>query len=152
MKAFLFSFTMLACIAGCSHVPRATETQVHGAMQPDAEEEEKIAAFSDSQPGTLPEEWEPLIINRSKKLTEYALTDANGQTVLHARAVSASSGLMQKLDVDPMEESQLSWQWRISRLVETADNYDRTREDAPARIILGFDGNKDDLPFADQIM
>jgi hypothetical protein len=59
---------------------------------------------------------------------------------------------MQKLDVDPMQESQLSWQWRISRLIEAADNSDRTREDSPARIILGFDGNKDDLPFADQIV
>jgi hypothetical protein len=37
-------------------------------------------------------------------------------------------------------------------LIATADNYQRDAEDSPARIILGFDGDKDALPFADQIL
>lgn len=154
MKPFLPFLIVLVGIAGCSHVPQATHTQAQQqASQPDTDDEEKIVAFSKGESGSLPEGWEPLIIHRNKKLTEYALiSDQQGQRVLHARAASASSGLMQKLDIDPMQESQLNWQWRISRLVETADNYDRMREDSPARIILGFDGNKDDLPFADQIL
>lgn len=152
MKPFSLFFLVLFGIAGCSHVPRATDSQAHHISPVEMDEEEKIVAFSESESGSLPEGWEPLIIHRNKKLTEYALTSDQGQKVLHARAASASSGLMQKLDIDPLQESQLSWQWRISRLVESADNYDRTREDSPARIILGFDGNKDDLPFTDQIM
>ncbi len=93
-----------------------------------------------------------MIINRTKKLTEYKLVDDDGKTVLHARAVAAASGLMQKVDIDPLLESQLNWRWRISGLVQTANNAERGLEDSPARIILGFDGDKDSLPFADQIM
>lgn len=153
MKPFFLFFFMLVGLAGCSHAPRVTDTQAQQHIaSPDTDDEEKIVAFSESESANLPEGWEPLIIHRNKKLTEYTLMSDQGQKVLHARAASASSGLMQKLDIDPMQESQLSWQWRISRLVESADNYDRTREDSPARIILGFDGNKDDLPFTDQIM
>ncbi len=153
MKPLFLILIVLLGIAGCAHVPRAADTRAQ-VSQPDIDDEEKIVAFSESEgeAGGLPEGWESVIIHRNKKLTEYALTSEQGQKVLHARAVSASSGLMQKLDIDPMQESQLSWQWRISRLVESADNHDRTREDSPARIILGFDGNKDDLSFADQIM
>ncbi|MFC7297824.1 DUF3047 domain-containing protein [Herminiimonas aquatilis] len=116
------------------------------------EEDEQIAAFSENQSDVLSPEWEPMLFNRNKRRTEYALVSDQGKKVLHARAANAASGLMQQLSIDPLRDSRLTWEWRISRLVESADNHDRAREDAPARIILGFDGNKDDLPFADQIM
>ncbi len=156
MKSLLLFLVVLSSLAGCSSAPRAiapTPTQAQGSESPDTEaDDEEIVAFSKSPSDALPSEWAPLIIHRNKKLTEYTLASDQGQKVLHARAVGASSGLMQKLSIDPMQEPYLTWQWRISRLVESADNYDRTREDSPARIILGFDGNKDDLPFADQIL
>ena len=72
--------------------------------------------------------------------------------MLHARAEGASSGLMQQVQADPMQQPWLEWQWKISKLVTTADNTQRATEDSPVRIILGFDGDKDNLPFADQIL
>lgn len=147
MKLLPIHIALLFSLAGCAQVPGNREV-----APPQASEEMDITLFSESALGMLPREWEPMIIHRNKKRTEYALVSDQGQKVLHARAVGASSGLMQKVDIDPMKEPQLSWKWRISGLIESADNTDRTLEDAPARIILGFDGNKDDLPFADQIM
>lgn len=149
MKLISLSIAMLLSVAACSHVPRDSASL---SSQSADEDDDKIVAFSESSSNILPVEWEPLLIHRNKKRTEYALVSDQGQKVLHARAVSASSALMQKLSIDPTEEPLLTWQWRINRLVESADNYDRTLEDSPARIILGFDGNKEELPFADQIM
>lgn len=141
----LSTLILLSLLTACAQLPKSGDT---AAYTPEG----KILPFSVNAGSGLPERWEPMIINRTKKLTEYNLVEDEGQTVLHARAVAAASGLMQKVDIDPMLESHLSWRWRISGLVEKANNFDRGLEDSPARIILGFDGDKDSLPFADQIM
>lgn len=146
MKLLLSAMSMLLLIAGCA------SNGIESTSENDKAQNIKIAPFSANAVGSVSPEWEPMIIQRNKKTTEYQIVSDEGRNVLHARAVSASSGLMHKVDIDPMQQSELNWQWRISGLVESADNNDRTREDAPARIILGFDGDKDELPFADQIM
>ena len=145
---------MLLCVAACTHTPKSTDTMAAYPSEDMSavEDDEEIAAFSENQTDVLSAEWEPMLISRNKKRTEYTVVSDQGKKVLHARAAGSASGLMQKLNIDPLQDSRLTWEWRISRLVESADNHDRTREDAPARVILGFDGNKDDLPFADQIM
>ena len=153
LSRFLFA-PMLLSIAACTHTPKATDAiATYGGEEVTiADDEEEITAFSQNQTNVLSAEWEPMLINRNKKRTEYTVVSDQGRKVLHAHAAGAASGLMHKLDIDPLQDSRLTWEWRISRLIESADNTDRAREDAPARIILGFDGNKDELPFADQIM
>jgi hypothetical protein len=135
--------------AGCAHV-KTDATQAKAAAKTDVEIQ--IAPFSTKTTAGLPEQWQPMIIHRSKKRTEYQLVTDNGSRVLHAHAAQASSGLMQKVNIDPMQQRELSWRWRIGGLVESADNRERALEDAPARINLGFDGDKDSLPFTDQIL
>lgn len=111
-----------------------------------------LAPFSANPAGGLPGGWEPLIILRTKKQTRYQLVNSDSRTVLHARAESASSALMQQVSIDPVKQPWLHWQWKISGLLKSADNTQRATEDSPVRIILGFDGDKDTLPFADQIL
>ncbi|WP_353155060.1 DUF3047 domain-containing protein [Herminiimonas fonticola] len=147
MKFIFVPIALLLFLTGCAQVRQPT-----GVKQGETIADIRIAPFSESALGGLPNRWEPMIIHRNKKNTQYALVAEQGRHVLHARAVSASSGLMQKVNIDPMQKPQISWRWRISGLVESADNFDRALEDSPARVILGFDGNKDELPFADQIM
>jgi hypothetical protein len=111
-----------------------------------------VPAFSGNATGGLPGAWKPLVILRTKKQTQYQLVDENGKTVLHARAVGSSSALMHEVNTDPLQQPWLTWQWKIADLLKTADNTQRATEDSPVRIILGFDGDKDNLPFADQIL
>ncbi|MES2025838.1 MAG: DUF3047 domain-containing protein [Pseudomonadota bacterium] len=139
------TIALLSILAGCAQVPVDTDSA-------SASVNTRIVHFSEGAPGSMPSAWESMVIHRNKKLTEYSLVDDNGTTVLHARAAKAASGLMQKVDIDPMPDLMINWKWRINGLVESANNYDRGLEDAPARIILGFDGDKDSLPFSDQIM
>jgi hypothetical protein len=150
MNRFLISVALLLSVAGCM---RASNQALPESALPVADATSDIAAFSANPAGSaLPQRWEPMIIHRNKKRTEYRLVSEQGKKVLHARAAAASSGLMQKVDIDPYEQSWLSWQWRIGGLVDAANNFEGATEDAPARIILGFDGDKDTLPFADQIL
>lgn len=147
MKSTSAFLTLLLLITGCAQVPQQSATQ-----RAETVADIRIAPFSENALGGLPNRWEPMVIHRNKKNTQYTLVADQGKHVLHARAVSASSGLMQKVNIDPLQRSQISWRWRISGLIESADNHDRALEDAPARIVLAFDGNKELLPFTDQIM
>ena len=113
---------------------------------------EHIALFSSSATGGLPDGWRPLVLFRTKRKTEYQLVSEKNRTVLHARAVEASSGLMQYVGIDPLPEPLLHWEWKVGSMMETKREAQYAAEDSPARIILGFDGDKDTLPFSDQIL
>jgi hypothetical protein len=112
----------------------------------------QIAAFSNSAVGDAPTSWEPMIILKTKKPTQYRIVVEQGKAILHAYAHEASSGLMQHVSIDPHSQSRLDWSWKVGNSVETFDVYHQTTEDSPARVILGFDGDKDTLPFTDQIL
>jgi hypothetical protein len=149
MNQLIVSLTVLLAMAGCAHAPGAKLRDAKGEETPS---EIKLAAFSAHSPGGLPRGWEPLIILRTKKPTHYQLVAEHGRTVLHAKAANAASGLMHNISFDPQKTPWLDWQWKIERLIKNADNSRRATEDSPVRIVLGFDGAKDELPFADQIM
>lgn len=118
-----------------------------GQAQPDP----AIALFSVNPPGGLPNGWEPLTLLRTKKPTYYQLVAEQERTVLHAKAIGASSGLIHKVSIDPSKRPWLHWQWKVANLITGADNFRGSTEDSPVRIILGFDGDRDALPFTDQI-
>jgi hypothetical protein len=147
MHRFLISLLVLLVAAGCA------VHQGEPSQQPHASRESiSLPTFSANDAGGLPAGWEPLIVLRTKKPTAYQLVRKDERTVLHARAESASSGLMHHVSIDPKKQPWLHWQWQIAGLVKSADNSQKTTEDSPVRIILGFDGDKDALPFADQIL
>jgi hypothetical protein len=148
MNRFIFAIVLLLVAAGCAMqsevAPATSDAPAHA--------DDKIALFSRSPLGGLPDKWAPLVIHRDKKRTQYQLVSEQEKTILYARAAGASSGLMQHVNIDPLTQPWLSWQWRIGSMIATADNYKRDAEDSPARIILGFDGDKDKLSFSDQIL
>jgi Protein of unknown function (DUF3047) len=148
MIRLLVSLPLLLSLAGCAFHSAGTggESSVAPSDEP------PLATFSAGTAGSLPAGWRPLVILRTKRQTDYQLVDDSGKTVLRARAVNASSALMHDLSADPNERPWLSWQWKIDNLLKTADNTRRATEDSPVRIVLGFDGDKDTLPFADQIL
>jgi hypothetical protein len=98
----------------------------------------------------LPEGWEALRINDKKKPTRYRLLQEGGRPVLHARAEASASGLQRTVAISIAERPIATWSWKVSRLVAAADNSKAGREDAPARIVLAFDGDTAKLPRVDQ--
>lgn len=148
MNRLHIAFFLLFSLAGCAHQVREERTE----PAPLNSGGEAIERFSANPVGALPAHWQSMVIFRTKKQTRYQLVTEQDKTILHARAESASSGLMQHVNVDSVAQPWLRWRWKIGEPVDTADVTVHETEDSPARIILGFDGDKDSLPFVDQIM
>ncbi|HEY8608697.1 MAG TPA: DUF3047 domain-containing protein [Noviherbaspirillum sp.] len=144
----LFALIPIAiAIAGCAAPP-----SIPPAAPGVTPESTLPSLFSLSTSDGLPPGWEPMVILRHKKQTQYQLVRKEERTVLHARADNASSGLMHRTLIDPIARPWLHWQWKIEDVLPDADNTRRATEDSPVRIILGFDGDKESLPFSDQIL
>lgn len=142
MRASLIFIALL--VAGCVAAPPVPEIPAHD-----------ISAFSVNSPGEdLPRGWRPWIINRIKAETAYSLVrdPLTGQVVLHAVSDRSASGLRQLLDIDPEQRPLIAWRWRIVDLVVSADNQDRYSEDAPARLMLFFDGDRKALPLKEKML
>jgi hypothetical protein len=141
MRAFLLVLAVL--LAGCASTPPP------GEAWPDVQPFSANAAG-----GKVPKGWQPWIINRAKAPTVYQLVkDAGtGQVVLRATAEQSASGLKQRLDVTPADRPLIAWRWRVVDLITAADNQDRYSEDAPARLMLFFDGDKATLPAREQML
>jgi len=148
MKRLIVFSTVLLAMQACSTPPVEIVGPSMEELSPSSNEP---SLFSSGVTGTLPDGWEPLIILRTKKPTDYQLVVKQEETVLHARAAGASSGLMSAVSIDPHEQPWIHWKWKVANLLKNADNFERTTEDSPVRIVLGFDGDKNTLPFPDQI-
>jgi len=101
-----------------------------------------------------PAGWTKMTIGRHKKPTLYSLRkDPTGtRAVLHARASQSASGMLHPVHVKVRKAHKLEWRWKVYSVIGTADNRLRHLEDAPARIVLAFHGDKSTLGFRDQIM
>ena len=150
----MVKLTALAAIllsaAGCVQLPVERSAPEPVAAKVGADQ--GIAPFSANPAGGLPRLWDPMVIFRNKKQTQYQLVAEQGKTVLHAFAEDATSGLMQHVNLEPSIQPWLRWDWKIGNPVSTRGTERQVTEDSPARIILGFDGDKDTLPFSDQIL
>src|SRR5438874_4646595 len=110
-----------------------------------------VPPFSAARAGpALPSGWLPIKINEQKKPTAYDLVDDQGTVVLHAVADGAASLVGHRVAFDLKAAPVLSWRWKISRLIATADNSVAGKEDSPVRIVLEFDGDKSKLSLADK--
>ena len=102
-----------------------------------------VAPFSSAKPGgPLPRGWVPFILGASKRLTDYTLVDDQGRVVLHAKAEGAASALSCAVNFDIRAAPLVEWRWKVANLIEGADNSVSSKEDSPARVVLGFDGDR----------
>jgi len=110
-----------------------------------------IVSFSTGTPGAaLPAPWAPVKINDRKILTRYDLVADGDTVVLHARADKAASGLGQPVRANLAAAPWLSWRWKVDAPIANADPTAASREDAPARIVLEFDGDRKKLGLSDR--
>lgn len=139
-------------LSACTSGPIAKRDTLQDLPVQANQSDDRVTTFSSVATGELPSVWEPMVIFKHKKRTDYSLVKAQEKTVLRAFSANASSGLMHHVSIEPQTQPWLQWQWRIGTLGERIAHAQDMMEDAPARIILGFDGDKGSLSFAEQIL
>ena len=88
-----------------------------------------------------------------KRHTRYEAQALEGRDwVLHAQARSSASLWRRSVKVAAEDLGVLRFSWRVDALIEEADLTRRETEDAPARIVLAFDGDHARLPLRTQAM
>lgn len=90
--------------------------------------------------------WVHVPLSKLKKDTVYTLNQANGRTVLRGAAQSSASLFVARFQATMEVPRVISWKWRTQALVPGADNREKTREDAPLRVMVAFDGDHTSLP------
>lgn len=136
---------LLAFIAGCALAPTDAA--------PDVVALPYVRSFSGNPEGeTLPPGWQPWILSRFKRPTEYRLTNERGRTVVRARAQNSASGLVYPLLLDPVTYPLLHWHWKVNELIARADNTQKHLEDSPVRLVVSFDGDMDKVPLHDRLL
>ena len=109
------------------------------------------APFSLARPGETLTSWLPYRLMRLKRMTEYALVDYGGTTVMKAIANASASGLRHAVSVDLTSMPWLQWRWKVPQIIEGANNTEAHVEDSPARVIVTFEGGRDQLPPEEQM-
>ena len=141
------AFPSLAAIVAICAVAAASPP----AAQPSVEAAPLPAPFSAGKAGAgLPPGWEPIRLSSRKTPTSYTLGEDDGVVVLHATATAAASGLAQFTGFDIRSAPIGEWRWKASALIEGADNRLAAKEDAPARLVFAFDGDKARLPLVER--
>ena len=138
----LFLPPILALLAGCSllHGPQHADTPTGSVVHP----------FSANPEGLkVPMQWRPYILSRLKRATEFMTVSYDGTVVVKAVADSSASGLSQKLSMNLDSTPYISWRWKVSDVPAEANNRIGP-DDAAARVVVAFDGDRDKLDFEDK--
>jgi hypothetical protein len=91
--------------------------------------------------------WVHVPLSKLKRDTVYTqVTDGERHGVLRASADRSASMYAALLKPAIRPPLSLSWEWKTEALVPDADNRDKSREDAPLRVMVAFDGDVASLP------
>jgi len=116
-----------------------------------AQDEQPGIDFSVIKPGApLPATWKNLPVIHGKSLTQYTLVQDGRTTVLQADAVHSASALMHEGNIDLARTPVVAWRWKAQGPIEGADNSVGSHEDAPARLVFFFDGDKHKLSLTER--
>jgi hypothetical protein len=102
--------------------------------------------------------WKHVRVLPNKPITVYTeerlAIEGSGKPyrVIKARSAQSASTLWLKLDLQLSGSSQLQWTWRKDLLPDDDDPGKRLRDDAAARLMLAFDGDKTKLPPKEQAL
>ncbi len=107
----------------------------------------------------LPAPWLHVPLNASKPRTHYGIGTLQGwpaaagvADVLSARSDGAASMAIQAASVDLAIAPFVTWRWLIRTQPDAPDIATGAREDAAARVIFFFDGDRKRLPLTDRVV
>ena len=117
---------------------------------------ERPAADRTSQAGEIEDQsgdagWQPFVLP-GKRATQYRFTTKQGRWAIEAVADTSASMLRRPLDVPPESLADIRWAWWVDEPLPDADLGHVERTDAPARVVLAFDGDKSRLPLRERLM
>lgn len=116
-----------------------------------AQDDRPGIAFSAAEPGApLPAGWKNLPVVKGKAMTRYTLVRDGQATVLQADAEHSASALMHEGNIDLARTPVVAWRWKAAAPIKGADNSVAAKEDAPARLVFLFDGDKSKLSLFDR--
>lgn len=112
-----------------------------------------VAPFSGAAPDvSTPADWSVLRLSTRKPLTAYRLAVDAGVIVLHASAKASVAGMVHATGIDVGATPFVKWRWKVSGAIDGANNRIGAKEDAPARLVFAFDGDRDKLSLADHAL
>ncbi len=142
MRCLACAAFVILFVTGCSTVSKNVV---------DVSKSSQVAPFSTLQLGEPhPLSWQPWIISRFNRRTDYRVVELDGQRVLRAHSDKAASGLLQDVAIDPVESPNLSWRWQVKHILPGADLNRRGSDDSPVRVIVSFDGDHDKFDVEDR--
>jgi hypothetical protein len=94
--------------------------------------------------------WAHLPLSKLKRDTVYSVVQEDGHTVLRGVADRSASLYVVLIKPAISVPASIEWRWKTDALVPDADNRDKDREDAPLRVLVGFDGDKASLSKEEQ--
>lgn len=140
----------LVGLAGCASAPQAEGGDaIDDGSHPPAPQ---VVPFSSAAPGLPPGGWRPYVLRRDLTRTRYAVVRDGAQRVLHAHAASSATGLRCAVHIDPAERGQLQFSWKVRDVHPKADVSEAVLDDAPARLIVAFDGDHTRLPLRERLL
>lgn len=117
-----------------------------------AAEEHFVTPFSTAEAGaTLPPPWRLATLAGIGNPTRYSLAKDNDVVVLRADAQASMASVVHALRLDPKQYPIVSWRWKISNVLRTADMRLKSGDDFPARIYVLFDYDTRKLPFMQRV-
>jgi hypothetical protein len=139
----------LSLLSGCASPPGSTTP---GGAEADAlyPPQAQLPLFSATAPGQLPPGWHPYVLRRDLPRTRYDLVREAGRPVLRARARSSATGLHCALVPTPAQ--RLAFSWKVARAADQASVAEAELDDAPARLVVAFDGDHSRLPLRDRLL
>jgi hypothetical protein len=105
-------------------------------------------------PETAPnpgQEWHAVSLP-GKAPTQYEAGQKDGRVAVAARSVQSASMWRRKLHRTPEQISGVRFSWWVQDVIADASVADASREDAPARVMFGFDGDHATLPARTRMM
>ncbi len=87
---------------------------------------------------------------RFKTPTEYSLREIDGRPCIRAVAKAAWSFWVADVPAALAKATTLSWRWNVPALIADADNLVPGKDDAPARVVVAFKGDRSKLDAADR--
>lgn len=98
----------------------------------------------------LPENWEDLHF-KGVKPTRYSLIRDHNRWVVKAVSLGSASGLIHTVEIDPGQYPTLTWRWKVENLLEKSNLTEKSGDDHPARIYIGFEYDRSNFNWMERL-